>query len=287
MNDRAADRLCLITGATSGIGRATAQQLAADGATTVLVARDATKGEATAREITEATGNDRLQVLVADLSSQASIRALAEAFRGDHDRLDVLINCAGVFLRKRHMTVDGLEKTFALNYLAYFLLTNLLLDQLRRSRSGRILNVSAPATTKIDFDDLQVERRYRPLTVFGASKVAELMFTIELARRLEGTGITVNAVHPGLVRSNLMREAPAPFRLILRLRGQSPDDAGRAIATLATSPEYAGKAGRFYRDGKEIELPTSATSEELQARLWEISEDLTGWNTERPDRYGP
>jgi NAD(P)-dependent dehydrogenase (short-subunit alcohol dehydrogenase family) len=287
VNDRTADRLCLITGATSGIGRATAQQLAADGATTVLVARDAAKGEATAREITEATGNDRLQVLVADLSSQTSIRALVEAFRGDHDRLDVLINCAGAFFRKRHLTADGLEMTFALNHLAYFLLTNLLLDQLRRSRSGRILNVSAPATTKIDFDDLQAERRYRPLTVFGASKVAELMFTIELAHRLEGTGITVNAVHPGLVRSNLMREAPAPFRFILRLRGQSPDDAGRAIAALATSPEYAGKSGRFYRDGKEIELPNSATSEEPRGRLWEISEELTGWNTERPRRDGP
>ena len=188
MNDRAADRICLITGATSGIGRATAQRLAADGATTVIVARDATKGEATAREITEATGNDRLQVLVADLSSQASIRALVEAFRVDHDRLDVLINCAGAFFRKRHVTADGLEMTFALNHLAYFLLTNLLLDQLRRTRSARVLNISAPATTKIDFDDLQAERRYRSLTVFGASKVAELMFTLELARRLEGHG---------------------------------------------------------------------------------------------------
>lgn len=241
MSDRAADRLCLITGATSGIGRATAQQLAVDGATTVLVARDAAKGEATAREITEATRNDRLHVLVADLSSQASIRALVEAYRGDHDRLDVLINCAGAFFRRRHVTTDGLEMTFAVNYLAYFLLTNLLIDQLRKSDSGRVLNVSAPATTKIDFDDLRAESRYRPLTVFGASKVAGLMFTVELARRLEGTGIIVNAVHPGLVRSNLMREAPAPFRFILRLRGRSPEDAGRAIAGLATSPEYAGK----------------------------------------------
>jgi NAD(P)-dependent dehydrogenase (short-subunit alcohol dehydrogenase family) len=168
--------------------------------------------------------------------------------------------------------------TFALNHLAPFLLTNLLLAQLRRSRSGRILSVSAPATTKVDFDDLQAERRYRPLTVFGASKSAELMFTAELARRLEGTGITVNAVHPGLVRTNLMHEASAPFRLILRLRGRSPEDAGRAIADLATSPAYAGETGRFYRDGKEIELPRSATSVELQGRLWELSEELTGLN---------
>jgi len=281
MNDRAADRLCLITGATSGIGRATAQQLAADGATTVLVARDATKAEATVREITEATGNDRLQVLVADLSSQASIRALVEAFRGDHDRLDVLINCAGAFFRKRQVTADGLEMTFALNHLAYFLLTILLLDELRRSDSGRILNVSAPATTKIDFDDLQAERRYRPFTAFGASKAAELMFTIDLARRLEGTGITVNAVHPGLVRSNLMRETPALFRFILRLRGRSSERAGGAIADLAISPEFASTTGRFYRDGKEIGLPALATRVDLQSRLWDVSEQLTGLNTKR------
>ena len=116
--------------------------------------------------------------------------------------------------------------------------------------------------------------------------MAELMFTVELARRLEATEITVNAVHPGLVRSNLMHEAPATFRFLLRLRGRSPDDAGMAIADLATSPEYAGKTGRFYRDGKEIELPTSATSEEQQGRLWEMSEGLTGWNTKRYDRDG-
>ena len=275
MNDRASDRIYLITGATAGIGRATAHQLAAKGTTTVLVARDAAKGEATAHEITEATGNDRLQVLIADLSSQVSIRALVEAFRGDHDRLDVLVNCAGAFFRRRNVTADGLEMTFALNYLASFLLVNLLLDQLRRSGSGRILDVSAPATTKIDFDDLQAERRYRALTVFGASKAAELMFTVELARRLEGTGITVNAVHPGLVRTNLMHEAPAPLRFILRLRGRSPEDAGRAVADLATSPEFAGKTGRFYREGKEIDLPASAKSVELQGRLWERSEELT------------
>jgi NAD(P)-dependent dehydrogenase (short-subunit alcohol dehydrogenase family) len=280
MNDRAADRICLITGATAGIGRATAHQLAANGATTVLVARDAANGEATALEINEATGNDRLQVLVADLSSQASVRALVEAFRSEHDRLDVLVNCAGGFFRRRNVTADGLEMTFALNYLASFLLTNLLLDELRRSGSGRVLNVTAPATTRIDFDDLQAERRYRALTAFGASKAAELIFTVELARRLEGTGITVNAVHPGLVRTNLMHEAPAPLRFILRLRGRSPEDAGRAIADLATSPEYAGKTGRFYRDGKEIKLPTSASSVELRGRLLERSEELTG-QTER------
>jgi NAD(P)-dependent dehydrogenase (short-subunit alcohol dehydrogenase family) len=282
MNRDATDRVCLVTGATSGIGKATAHELASRGATTVLVARDLAKGEATAREISDAVGNDRLQVVVADLSSQASIRALVEAFRGDHERLDVLINCASGYFRTRHLTADGLEMTFALNHLAYFLLTNLLLDRLRRSESARILNIAAPATTEIDFEDPQAERRYRPLTAFGASKMAELLFTFELARRLEGTGISVNAVHPGLVRSNLMHEAAAPFRLILRLRGRSPQHAGSAIADLAISPEFAGKTGRFYRDGKEIEPPTTATSAELQGRLWDLSERLTGLKAESP-----
>jgi NAD(P)-dependent dehydrogenase (short-subunit alcohol dehydrogenase family) len=282
MNREATDRICLVTSATSGIGKATAHELAVTGATTVLVARDPAKGEATAREIGDATGNDRLQVLVADLSSQPSIRALVEAFRGDHDRLDVLINCASGYFRERHLTADGLEMTLALNHLAYFLLTNLLLDRLRRSGPARIVNVSAPATTKIDFEDPQAERRYRPLTVFGASKMAELMFTFELARRLEGTGISVNAVHPGLVRSNLMHEAPAPLPFILRTRGRSPEHAGRAIADLAISSEFAGKTGRFYRDGVEIEPPTTAKDVGLQGRLWQVSERLTGLKTESP-----
>ena len=212
--DQIVDRVSLVTGATSGIGKATAQALVAMGAPTVLVARDAARGEATVEEIRRTTGSYQVEVLVADLSSQDAIRELAEAFRRDHDRLDVLVNCAGAFFRERRVTVDGLEMTFALNHLACFLLTNQLLDLMKRTGSARVLNVTAPATTKIDFDDLQGERRYRPFTAFGASKVANLMFTFELARRLEGTGVSVNAVHPGRVRSSIMREAPAPFRML-------------------------------------------------------------------------
>lgn len=282
MNGGASDQIyCLVTGATSGIGEATVRALAAIGATTMLVARDRAKGEATAEEIRRATGNDRIGVLFADLSSQASIRDLVAAFARDHDRLDVLVNCASAFFRKRQVTVDGLEMTFALNHLAYFLLTNLLLEQLRRPGAARILNVTAPATTRIDFDDLQAKRRYRPFTVFGASKTAELMSTFELARRLEGTGLTANAVHPGLVRSNLMHEAPGPFRLMLRLRGRSPEVAGGAIAHVATSPEYAATTGRFFRNGKEIEPPRYAMDVEAQRRLWELSEALTGLRAEQ------
>jgi len=276
------DRICLVTGATSGIGKATAQTLAAMGSTTVLVARDPAKGETTANEIRRATGNDRVEVSIADLSSQASIRTLAGAFERSHDRLDVLVNCAGTFFRTRRTTIDGIEMTFALNHLAYFLVTNLLLDRLTRSPSARVLNVTAPATTKVDFDDLQGERRYRPFTAFGASKVENLMFTFELARRLEGTQIRVNAVHPGRVRSNLMHDAPAPFRVLTRLVSDSPARAGAAIAQLATAPEYAGKTGRLYHNGKEIEAPARSRDESLQRRLWEVSEQLTRGGSEEP-----
>jgi NAD(P)-dependent dehydrogenase (short-subunit alcohol dehydrogenase family) len=276
------DRICLVTGATSGIGKATAQALAAMGSTTVLVARDPAKGETTANEIRRATSNDRVEVRIADLSSQASIRTLVGAFERTHDRLDVLVNCAGAFFRTRRTTIDGIEMTFALNHLAYFLVTTLLLDRLRSSPSARILNVTAPATTKVDVDDLQGERRYRPFTAFGASKVENLMFTFELARRLEGTQLTVNAVHPGRVRSNLMHEAPALFRVVTRFGSRSPALAGAAIAQLATAPEYAGKTGRLYLDGKEIEAPARSRDEGLQRRLWEVSERLTRRGSEAP-----
>lgn len=280
MTDRIVQRVCLVTGATSGIGKATVQALAEIGATTILVAHDRARGEATVEEIRRTTGSDRVEVLVADLSSQDAIRELAEVFRRDHDRLDVLVNCAGAFFRRRRVTVDGIEMTFALNHLAYFLLTNRLLDLMKRTGSARILNVTAPATTKIHFDDLQGERRYRPFTAFGASKVANLMFTFELARRLEGTGVTVNAVHPGRVRSSIMREAPAPFRMLTWLLSGSAEPAGRSVADLATAPELAGSSGRFYHGRKEIQATAEATDTELQRRLWEVSEELTRSTTD-------
>lgn len=195
-------------------------------------------------------------------------RPRSEAGRGvgrDHDRLDVLVNCASAFFRTRRVSIDGLELTFALNLLAYFLLTNLMLEQLKRSGSARILNITAPATTRIDFDDLQAEHRYRAFQVFGASKTAELMFTFELARRLEGTGITVNAVHPELVRTDLMHEAPAPFRFVLRLRGRSPDEAGARSHTWRRHPTTRSRPDGSCGEGRRSNHPRSRPTRRLSA----------------------
>jgi len=211
-----AGRTCLVTGATSGIGKATATGLARLGADLVLVARDPAKGQATMAEIGAATGNPRVGLLEADLSSQASVRQLAEEVKRGHDRLHVLVNNAGGYWATRHTTVDRLELTFAVNHLAYFLLTNLLLDLLRASAPARIVNVTsgAQAIGDVHFDDLQFERRYRGQPAYNQSKLANVLFTYELARRLDGSGVTVNCVHPGVVRTNFGRDDSGP---VLRL----------------------------------------------------------------------
>jgi NAD(P)-dependent dehydrogenase (short-subunit alcohol dehydrogenase family) len=163
----------------------------------------------------------------------------------------------------------------ATNVLGPFLLTNLLLDRLRAAPSARVLVLSAPSTVKLDFDDLGAERRFRSLTQFGATKAADLLFTFELARRLEGTGVTANAVHPGLVRTNLMRGAPAPLRLATRLVSAAPERAAAAIAPLATSPEYGGRSGRFFKAGREIDPPPYTLDPVVARRLWDTSATLT------------
>ena len=200
-------RVCLVTGATSGIGRATAMALAGMGADVGIVARDRTRGEATVAELRALGGLGDIDLFVADLSSQAQVRALAADVRDRWDLLHVLINCAGAFYRERRETVDGLERTFALNHLAYFLLTTSLLDLVVASAPSRIINVTSGAQSvgRIDFDDLQKKRQYRGQSAYNQSKLANVLFTYELARRLESTGVTANCVHPGVVRSGFGR----------------------------------------------------------------------------------
>ncbi len=267
-------RTAIVTGGSAGIGRALAEALAAAGLTVGIVARDAGRGEAARRAIAAASGNERVELFIGDLSDLASVRGLATTLAEAHRAIDVLVHCAAVYTSHRAVTADGLERMFATNVAGPFLLTNLMLDQVRAGRA-RILVLSAPSTVKLDFDDLQAERRFRSLSAFGASKAADLLFTFELARRLQGSGATANAVHPGLVRTNLMRDAPAPLRWATRLVSRSPARAVETIIPVALAPEYEGRSGRFYKGGREIKAPSYTLDPVVASRLWDASASLT------------
>lgn len=275
-----ADKVFVVTGTTSGIGKALASDLAKTGDTVVMVARDADRGRAALQEIAVATQNSNLDLQLGDLSILSSVRNLAEILKSKYEKIDVLINNASVYKRTRVVTVDGFEEMFAANHLGPFLLTNLLLEQLQAAAqaegSARILNITAPSTVQLNFDDLHGERRFDSLTALGATKMANLLFTFTLARRLENTGITVNAIHPGLTRSGLMREAAFPVRLLTRLASRPPEKVSGAIAQAAVAPEFQRTTGIFLRNGKEIEASEYAHDRSAGQRLWEISEQLTG-----------
>jgi len=269
-------RTALVTGATSGIGRALTERLAAAGLTVGLVGRDRQRAQAARDEIAHATGNDRVEFLVGDLADMSSVRDLARVAGQIYPTLDILVNCAGVYTRSRTVTRDGFETMFATNVLGPFLLTDLLLPNLRAAGSARILVVSAPSTTKLDFDDLQSERRFRSLSAFGASKAADLLFTFELARRIDGSGVTANAVHPGLVRTSLMRDAPAPLRWAIRPFTRPVDVAVKSIVPLVLDPEFVSDSGLFYHKGRAIDPPLYTRDPDTAGRLWDACAALTG-----------
>jgi NAD(P)-dependent dehydrogenase (short-subunit alcohol dehydrogenase family) len=270
-----------VTGATSGIGRAIAERLAAAGLTVMLVARDEARGEAARDEIADATGNDRIRVVLGDLADLASVRQAALAIGRAHPALDILVNCAGVYTPKRTVTVDGFETMFATNLLGPFLLTNLVRPQLQVARCARVLVISAPSGTRLDFDDLQGERRFRSLTNFGASKAADLLFTFELARRLGKTRVTANAIHPGLVRTSLMSGAPAVIRWAVRPFSGSPESAAKTIVPLALDPDFADRSGQFFHHAKTIDPPKSTRDPDVARRLWDVAAELTGFDQSR------
>jgi NAD(P)-dependent dehydrogenase (short-subunit alcohol dehydrogenase family) len=274
-------RTALVTGGTSGIGRAIAQELAAAGVTVVLVARDGARGEAVRNDIAKTTGNDRISVVPGDLADLASVRRAARAIERTHPKLDILVNCAGVYTPKRTVTTDGFETMFATNLLGPFLLTNLVLPQLQAAGSARVLVISAPSGTKLDFDDLQGERRFRSLTNFGASKAADLLFTFELARRLDGTRVTANAIHPGLVRTSLMSGAPAVIRWAVWPFSSSPESAAKTIVPLALDPVFADRSGQFFHHATAIDPPASTRDPDVARRLWDVAADLTGFEQSR------
>ena len=268
-----ADRVWIVTGANSGIGKATAVGLARLGGTVVLACRSAERGATAREEILRSTGNERTSVMIVDLGSQASIRSFVDDFRRTHNRLDALVNNAGIFRRHRNVTVDGLEEQFAVNYLGGFLLTHLLLDLLKASAPSRVVNVSSSAHEggRIHFDDLQGEGRYRGFRAYGQSKLAQVLFTYELARRLEGTGVTVNACHPGVIRTNLGRnDWPWAVHLV-RPFFKSPEKGADTPIYLASSPDVERVTGKYFvKRGPRLSSPASRDSE-VARRLYETS----------------
>lgn len=278
---RLTGKTVVLTGATSGIGRATALGLADEGARLILVGRTPERCEETLAEIRRRTGRDDAVMLRADLSSLKEARRLADEVLAHADRVHVLLNNAGVTLYHRQLTVDGLEGTFATNHLAYFLLTGLLLPRLRESAPARIVNVASDAHRfgRLDLNDLQNEQRYRALRVYAQSKTANLLFTQELARRIAGSGVSVNALHPGGIRSNLGRSEGKALEVVRKLVGlflKSPEEGARTSLYLACSPEVEGVSGRYYAKCRERTPAAHARDPELARRLWERSEALTG-----------
>jgi NAD(P)-dependent dehydrogenase (short-subunit alcohol dehydrogenase family) len=279
-NSSMREKVCLITGGNSGIGMETALGLANTGATVVVVGRDRVRGEAAIAEIRAKSGNGSVDLMLADLSSQESIHQLAKDFKDTYQRLHVLISNAGVFLSKRTVTVDGIETTFAVNHLAPFLLTNLLLDVLEASAPARIVNVtsSGERSGTINFDDLQGEGKYSGFRAYNQSKLAMILFTYELARRLEGTGVSANCVHPGVVVTNLGRGSSGSFGHLLRLLRpffSSPEKGAETSIYLASSPEVEGVSGKYFAKKAEARSSEQSYNEEMGRRLWRVSAELT------------
>ncbi|HLK58645.1 MAG TPA: SDR family oxidoreductase [Chthonomonadaceae bacterium] len=271
--------MCLITGATSGIGRQAVLELAGMGATVGIVYRDRQRAEETRAEILQATGNDRLELLEADLASQASLRRLAEEVLQRFPRLDVLINNAGIMQRKREFSPDGIEMTFAVNHLAYFLLTNLLLDRLKASAPARIINISSDAhrAVRMDFDNLQGEKRFSLMRVYSLSKLANVLFTYRLAKQLEGAGVTVNAVHPGFIKTRILHNAHSLlFSLLARFYARSVQEGADTMVYLASSSEVEGQTGKYFVNRRASASGPGSYDEATMERLWEISANLTG-----------
>jgi NAD(P)-dependent dehydrogenase (short-subunit alcohol dehydrogenase family) len=275
------DKIVMITGANSGIGRASSLALANMGASVVMVARNAEKGEAARSEIIRESQNKSVDLLLADLSSLESVRQLATEFQRKYSKLHVLINNAGLFNQRRHVTNNGYENTFATNYLAPFLLTNLQLDMLKTSAPSRIINVSSVGhyNGHINFDDLNLEKEYGGWKAYGQSKLALVLFTHELAKKLQGTGVTVNAVHPGTVATNIWTRpfGPAGFIMALpKLFMTSPEKGAATIVYLASSPDAKDLNGEYLEKLKVKKSSDESYDEEIAQRLWDVSAKLTG-----------
>jgi len=284
------DAVCVVTGANSGIGKATATELARLGGRVVMVCRDEGRGREAQSEIRAAaqkahpSREDTVDLRIADLAVQEEVYHLGETIRADYDRLDVLVNNAGVFLDSREETADGIEATFAINHLAPFLLTHLVLPRLRetagRAGEARIITVSSEAHrgVSMNFEDLNAESSYNPLQAYAQSKLANILFTHELSRRLQNEGVVANAVHPGVVNTNIWRGS-GWISWIARLFSwlyKRPEEGARSVVYLAASPEVEGVTGQYFKETEVVNPSPEAYDEKAEARLWKISREMTG-----------
>lgn len=276
-------KLCMVTGANSGIGRVTARKLADAGAYVIMLCRNEEKARRVRKEIVGETGNTGVEIIIADLSLQYDIRRAAERFNSKFDQLDVLVNNAGTITSKRVETPDGIEKTFAVNHLGPFLLTNLLLDPLQTAPAARVVNVSSEShrmgANAFDLDNLQLTEGFTPMKAYGISKLCNIMFTHELAKRTENTSITTNALHPGIVSSGIVSEASWTMKILFMIGRPFMRSKAKGAETsiyLATSPEVEDISGKYFKN-KKITTPVApAYDDEITEELWEISEKLSG-----------
>jgi retinol dehydrogenase 12 len=279
--DQLAGKTALVTGATSGIGKAIAVGLGRMGAEVAITARDEAKGKAVLDEIQLDAPGAKLQLFLCDFASLKSIRALAAEVDRRLPKLQILVNNAGAMNQLRKTSADGLELTFAVNHLGYFLLTNLLLPKLKASAPARIISTSSVAHTfgKVNFDDLQSEKGYSAFRVYGTSKLENILFTRELARRLEGSGVTANCFHPGAVRSGFGRNDPGFMSFITGLGGpflRTPEKAAQTALRLASAPELAEVSGRYFANAREAKPNRAAQNDGDARKLWDVSEKIAG-----------
>ena len=274
-------KVCIVTGASSGIGKETAEGLAELGATVVMVCRSRKRGDDALADIRRRSGSNSVELLLADFASLDSVRTLAKEFMQKHDSLDVLVNNAGVAMVRRSVTADGFETTFQVDYLSHFLLTNLLLDELKRCAPSRIVNVSSAShyDGHLDLDDLQMKNRYGVMKAYSRAKLAQVLFTYELSRRLEGTGVTANCLHPGAVATNIWSRPLGPFSFlgkISRLFLISPKAGAETPVYLASSPEVEGVTGRYFDKKREKKSSAESYDRNLAEKLWTESARMTG-----------
>ncbi len=269
----------VLTGANTGIGRETALELAKRGAHVVMACRDEARGEAARAEIEAATGGrGRLEVRALDLGSLDSVRAFAEKANADLPRIDVLINNAGIFPQKLEKTAEGFESQFGVNHLGHFLLTNLLLDKLKASAPARIVHLTSMLHTKgtLDFDSFRGEKPYKATDAYNQSKLANLSFSNELARRLEGTGVTSNAVHPGAIATEITRDMPWIARKVVGFIFKNPEAGAKGPVMLATEPTLADATGRYWKETDEKTPSEEARDPAVGKHLWDVSAEYCG-----------